>query len=222
MPRIRKHNDPVSTPINLQNDKIFIRVIETNYGENIMIVYSVVPIIHVLFGSLWVGSTIFFDLIVMRALNRLNNQVKGQVISSMISSGLPIAFTFFALLTVIFGGIFVYLFTGGDWSVLIQSSPGIYLLAGASLGLLVFILGMYLGSQTGKLNRMAKNISMASQGVDNTRRESNEEIDPPSQDMADLTRDFHRISEKIEKVSKVELGLMLMTVILMILSAYPP
>lgn len=172
----------------------------------------IAALIHILFGALWVGGAVSFDLVVMSTIRKLRG-----------SSGEPLemeiplmekALKFFfpvAIITIASGLIFLYIFTGGDLLSLPRTLGGAILTLGIFLGVVVFIMGIYIGVSSSRMINTMKRVRASHQ------------IDPGVEMLNTIRNNIEqnvRTAKRIEKVAKIEMILMVSTAVFMILSAY--
>ncbi len=169
--------------------------------------FTLTATLHVVFGAIWVGSTLLYDLVVLEGVKSVSRESRGEFMR-VTGPRMTVFFVVVALITVLTGGLLLYEFSRFNPSVLFGTRWGLLITAGGITGLFVYALGMATGITFSKILR-----TMAP-----------DSRDPDSRDpmgAGDQLRAEGRL-RTVEKLGKVEVVLILVVVLLMVLAAFPP
>jgi len=170
--------------------------------EDLSVWFTLTATLHVVFGAIWVGSTLLYDLVVLEGVKSVSRESRGEFMR-VTGPRMTVFFVVVALITVLTGGLLLYEFSRFNPSVLFGTRWGLLITAGGITGLFVYALGMATGITFSKILRTMALDSRDPMGA------------------GDQLRAERRL-RTVEKLGKVEVVLILVVVLLMVLAAFPP
>ncbi len=167
------------------------------------IVTIVLRLLHIVSGVFWVGSAVFINFF-LEPTARKNGPAGGAFMSQLSKSGMSQFFMITPLLTVLAGFTLYWRDSAGFQLAWITSPSGIGFTLGGLGGITSFLLGAtQLGPRTAKMGKIGE--QMAASGG------------KPS---PDLIQQMQKIQEEIARIGKIDLVLLLFTLVMMATARY--
>ncbi|MCC6720731.1 MAG: hypothetical protein IT243_00905 [Bacteroidia bacterium] len=167
------------------------------------IIFPYIRLIHIIFGTIWVGSNLFMALFLYPAV-KLSGNIGNQFLPYLPkTNNMPMTMTISGFIAIVTGIWIIYYMSGGSFDYL-SSSLGKCILIGGILGLIAFVNGVFYIRPKGlKIDKIAYNISKS----DNP---------PTQQDINEITR----LSNAIVKATNFEAIVLALCLIFMGIARY--
>src|ERR1700693_1544079 len=108
-----------------------------------MIVTTILAWLHIFSAIGWLGGGILFAFVVGPALSKLSPQSSGEFLVKVVP-GVVRVFQIIAGTTIVFGVLFLYSFSNGNFGMLsFSASFGMYLSIGLSIGFVAFLISEF-------------------------------------------------------------------------------
>ncbi|NUM32432.1 MAG: hypothetical protein HUU47_08925 [Bacteroidetes bacterium] len=166
-------------------------------------IITYIRLLHIVFGTIWVGSNIFMALFIYPAVKR-SGSIGGQFMSYLPkTNNMPAAMTISGFITIVTGVWVIYYMSEFRW-VYFTSSFGMCILIGGILAVIAFLNGVfYIKPKGNKIDEIANKIAQSNNPP------SNEDIDK-----------INSLSNQIVKATNFEAVLLSLCLILMGLARY--